>query len=100
MFGSVLQYFYSFPDCSRSLSLTSKTSTAAAYRNLNPAIDVLDEIRPVNIETREIETNQRALLLRLPESDQVKSNVRRITISGLTPAIGEIQVGQEDKFLL
>lgn len=54
----------------------------------------------MNIETREIETNQRALLLRLPESDQVKSNVRRITISGLTPAIGEIQVGQEDKFLL
>ena len=52
----------------------------------------MDEVRPVNIKTREIETDQIAVLLRLPENDQVKSNVRRISIGGLTPAISHIQV--------
>ena len=74
--------------------MISKASTAAFYPTLEPAIDVLDEIRPVDVKLREIETNQRAVLLRLPESDQVKSNVRRVAISGLTPGIRDIQVSQ------
>ena len=76
--------------------MISKASTAAFYPTLDPAIDVLDEIRPVDVKLREIETNQRAVLLRLPESDQVKSNVRRVAISGLTPGVRDIQVSQPD----
>ena len=65
--------------------MISKASTAAFYPTLDPAIDVLDEIRPVDVKLREIETNQRAVLLRLPESDQVKSNVRSIVAKKWEP---------------
>ena len=74
--------------------MVSKELAAALYPEDN--IEVLDEIRPVNIERREIDSNQLGLLLRLPESDRVKSNVRRITIErdfgGPTPGFLDIQV--------
>ena len=68
----------------------SKVLTAALYPD--KGIEIMDEVRPVNIQTQEIETNKIAMLLRLPENDRVKSNVRRISIEGLTPAISHIQV--------
>ena len=51
---------------------------AALYPQLN--IDAMKEVRPVETEFRRIDSELSILLLRLPESDQVKSNVKRITI--------------------
>ena len=78
------------------MSLVSKALTAALYPGEN--IEILDEIHPVNIEVREVDTTTVAVLLRLPENDQVKSNVRRITIERdfgvITPEFLETQVWQ------
>ena len=78
------------------MSLVSKALTAALYPGEN--IEILDEIHPVNVEVREVDTTTVAVLLRLPENDQVKSNVRRITIErdfgGITPEFLETQVWQ------
>ena len=76
--------------CSRGLLFGSKLLTAALYPD--EGIEIMDEVRPVNIETQDIEINKIAVLLKLPENDQVKSNVRRISIRGVTPAISHIQV--------
>ena len=43
-------------------------------------IEELVEIRPDHTESREIDSNRRAVILTLPESDQANSNVRRISI--------------------
>ena len=48
------------------------------YPELN--IDAMKEVRPVDTEIRQIRPEVSILLLRLPENDQVKSNVKRITM--------------------
>ena len=76
--------------------MVSKLTTARLYPE--EGIEEFDEISPVNTETKNIETNHLALLLRLPESDHVRSNVRRITImrpaGGIASGFLEMQVGQ------
>ena len=76
--------------CSRGLLYGSKVLTAALYPD--QGIEIMDEVRPVNIKIQKIKINQIAAILRLPENDQVKSNVRRISIRELTSAISHIQV--------
>ena len=75
--------------------MVSKLTTARLYPE--EGIEEFDEIRPVNTETQNIETNNLALLLRLPESDQVRSNVRRVTIvrpiGSIASEFLDIQVG-------
>ena len=41
---------------------------------------VLKEVRPVETKFHTVDDNYAYMLLRLPESDQVKSNIRKITI--------------------
>ena len=48
------------------------------YPQLN--IDAMKEVRPVDTKLRRISSEVLILLLRLPENDQVKSNVKRIGI--------------------
>ena len=51
---------------------------AGLYPQLN--IDAMKEVRQVETKFRRIDSELSILLLRLPESDQVRSNVKRITI--------------------
>ena len=48
------------------------------YPQLN--IDDMKEVRPVETELQRLNSEVSILRLRLPENDQVKSNVKRITI--------------------
>ena len=62
----------------RGLSSINSGYIAALYPQLH--IDPLKEVRPVDSELRQINDQLSILLLRLPESDQIKSNVKRISI--------------------
>lgn len=51
---------------------------SAQYPQLN--FDVMKEIRALHLDVRTIDENHHVLIFRLPESDQVKSNVKRVTV--------------------
>ena len=74
----------------RELSLVSKWKTVA----LNPEEDPFDEIRPINTEL-EATGEEHLIVVTLPQNDQVRSNVRRITVSTNFDGVTEIQVKQK-----
>ena len=51
---------------------------SALYPQLN--FDVMKEIRALHMDVRTIDENHHVLIFRLPESDQVKSNMKRVTV--------------------
>ena len=74
----------------RELSLVSKSKTVA----LNPEEDPFDEIRPINTEL-EATGEEHLIVVTLPQNNQVRSNVRRITVSTNFDGVTEIQVKQK-----
>ena len=46
-----------------------------------PGEDPFDEIKPVDTQMKGLGTNEHLIVLRLPDNDQVSSNVRRISVS-------------------
>ena len=74
----------------RELSLVSKWKTVA----LNPEEDPFDEIRPINTELK-VTGAEHLFVLTLPQNDQVRSNVRRITVSSNFDGVSHIQVNQK-----
>ena len=52
------------------------SKTAAPF----PEEDPFDEIKPVDTQMKGLGTNEHLIVLRLPDNDQVSSNVRRISV--------------------